>query len=317
MNGMDLLDAMEHIDPEYIEKAENYRARKKKKVPLWVGSIAAAACVCLVVGISVWNMQKTARVYSVAEALSDEAPMILGDAYEEAPEEAAVEEAAGSYDAAEAYDSIEETAEDTADYAAAKEEEEADTAADIDMDAYPRMVMLKGVLYYDSGEISTETRSSDGTIEESVSFVPEKDGQSNFGTGYEFRYGENPNTVDVFIDDAWYTFLKYDGWSETVNQYLSIQKGTSDSDAPVNEDTYSEARSYSPEVMDLQSRISAAMANRELPFVVSSSILENPDRVHVVVTTTNKEDMDRLKGYDLSGRLIEIEYREGAEAAEE
>lgn len=69
--------------------------------------------------------------------------------------------------------------------------------------------------------------------------------------------------------------------------------------------------------MDLQSRINAAMANREIPFEIPSSILENPDRVHVVVTTANKEDMDRLKGYDLSGRLIEIEYREGAKAAEE
>lgn len=82
------------------------------------------------------------------------------------------------------------------------------------------------------------------------------------------------------------------------------------SDIPSDEDTYHEAREYSAELTDLQNRISEAMINKELPFVIESAIYENPDRLHVVVTTKDEELLARLKAFDTTGRLLEIEYSE-------
>lgn len=82
------------------------------------------------------------------------------------------------------------------------------------------------------------------------------------------------------------------------------------SDIPVDEDTYHEAREYSAELTDLQNRISEAMINKELPFVIESAIYENPDRLHVIVTTKDEELLARLKAFDTTGRLLEIEYSE-------
>jgi flagellar biosynthesis/type III secretory pathway M-ring protein FliF/YscJ len=96
-----------------------------------------------------------------------------------------------------------------------------------------------------------------------------------------------------------------------MNQQESMQhekKGNEGTEIPVDEDTYSEARIYSSEILDLQNRISNAMTNNELPFVTTSEILENPDRVRVTVTTTDEEAIKLLKTYDKSGKLLEIEY---------
>lgn len=82
-------------------------------------------------------------------------------------------------------------------------------------------------------------------------------------------------------------------------------------DAPVDESTYHDAREYSAEIMDLQERISQAMINHELPFVASSAILENPDRVEVEVTTQDEALLEKLREFDKTGELLEIVYQDG------
>lgn len=83
-------------------------------------------------------------------------------------------------------------------------------------------------------------------------------------------------------------------------------------DAPVDENTYSEARDYSEEILDLQNRISAAMGpGHELYFVTVAEILENPDRLHVIVNTTDEELINTLKSYNTDGVNMEIEYSAG------
>ena len=80
-------------------------------------------------------------------------------------------------------------------------------------------------------------------------------------------------------------------------------------DAPVDETTYSEAKEYSTDILDLQNRISAAMGpGNELSFVTTSMILENPDRLHVVVNTSDTAAIELLKSYNTSGVNLEIEY---------
>ena len=50
--------------------------------------------------------------------------------------------------------------------------------------------------------------------------------------------------------------------------------------------------------------------NNELPFVTSSAIYENPDRIHVRVNTTDKDLIAKLQAFDTTGKLLEIEYSE-------
>jgi hypothetical protein len=84
---------------------------------------------------------------------------------------------------------------------------------------------------------------------------------------------------------------------------------TGGADIPVDDFAYKDAGEYSDELIDLQNRISTAMANGELLFVVSSAIYENPDRLHVEVTTDDEDLINKLKAYDTTGELLEIEYR--------
>lgn len=75
---------------------------------------------------------------------------------------------------------------------------------------YPAMLRVKGLLYYDSGEISDALRCGmmDGQVTSSVDGVPMEDDQSNFGSGYGYQYGID--TIEVCIDQEWHIFISYD-----------------------------------------------------------------------------------------------------------
>lgn len=47
MRGMEFLDKLEHIDPAYLEEAEQFSAKKRRRLPKW--GIALAACLALLV----------------------------------------------------------------------------------------------------------------------------------------------------------------------------------------------------------------------------------------------------------------------------
>lgn len=97
---------------------------------------------------------------------------------------------------------------------------------------------------------------------------------------------------------------------------LVVESSNTTQDVPVNEETYQEARDYSAELTDLQNRISEAMMNKELPFVTSSAIYENPDRLHVTVNTTDEDLIAKLQAFDTTGELLDIEYSESAAVLE-
>lgn len=62
------------------------------------------------------------------------------------------------------------------------------------------------------------------------------------------------------------------------------------------------------DVTELQNRVSSAMISGDLPFVVSSSVYENPYRLYIVVTSDSESDLQRLFKLDYVGGIIEIEY---------
>ena len=75
------------------------------------------------------------------------------------------------------------------------------------------MVMVDGLLYYDTGKESTiEARCGmmDGEITSTVdaSEIPTKDNQSNFGVGFGYQYGIN-NSIEIQMEDGtWFVFQR-------------------------------------------------------------------------------------------------------------
>ena len=75
------------------------------------------------------------------------------------------------------------------------------------------MIMIDGLLYYDTGKESTlEGRCGmmDGEITSTVdaSEIPTEDNQSNFGFGFGYQYGIN-NSIDIQLEDGtWYVFQR-------------------------------------------------------------------------------------------------------------
>lgn len=64
-------------------------------------------------------------------------------------------------------------------------------------------------------------------------------------------------------------------------------------------------------VTELQDKVSEAMRNHELPFVVVSAVYENPYRLYVVVTSDAEEDLQKLWDLDSAGGVLEVEYAPG------
>lgn len=75
----------------------------------------------------------------------------------------------------------------------------------------PRMVQVGGELYIDTGERITLLRCGvmDGEITETVgpNEVPEEDGCSNFGTGYQYQIA-GVYSIDVVINGDWCRFQR-------------------------------------------------------------------------------------------------------------
>lgn len=83
------------------------------------------------------------------------------------------------------------------------------------------MVMVGGRLYYDTGRESTlETLCGlpDGTIDSTVegSEIPTQDNQSNFGAGFDYQYGADDDTLEIFIDGKWMVFEHREGTGRQV-----------------------------------------------------------------------------------------------------
>lgn len=176
MNVIDFLQAMEQIDDKYIEEA-NKKVEKKHIKFAWKPyyNIAALVAICVIAAVAVKTLPRnsvdTAAPAQVEYFAEEEAQMCSPEACLEA----------------------------------AKIEEDVESA----MSDYPALIMINGVLYCDSGEISTDGRCGvmDGEITSTCDEIPTTDNQSNFGTGYSYQIFEN--RIDVLIDEQWHIFVPY------------------------------------------------------------------------------------------------------------
>lgn len=91
----------------------------------------------------------------------------------------------------------------------------------------PPMVKIDGVLYLDTGFRRSEAWSHvDGEITSQVanSKKPTENDQSNFGTGYAYRFGETEGTVYVLIDTQWLVFATEEARQQLqFGMYPSVQ----------------------------------------------------------------------------------------------
>lgn len=61
-------------------------------------------------------------------------------------------------------------------------------------------------------------------------------------------------------------------------------------------------------LIELQNKISQKMTNKELPFVVSSSLMEDKNWVEVQVTTNKESELKKIRELDVIGGAISIRY---------
>lgn len=202
MRGKDLLREIEYIDDDLIEEAKDTTVMAKKVTGKWVswGSLAAV----FVLSAIAFIVLKTNGLLSIYQ-----------DTTESCVEESCVEESAETTAevtlqsaAVEDTASPEEGAEEKAtDYVDKQFSTETVTeSAEVDM---PALIMVDGVIYYDSAEINEEPRCGvmDGEITSICEEIPSENDQSNFGTG--FGYQKMENRVEVLIDGEWHIFLPY------------------------------------------------------------------------------------------------------------
>ena len=112
---------------------------------------------------------------------------------------------------------------------------------------------------------------------------------------------DNPDiNIDAPVDENTY---------HEENQQTQSEKTITETNPPTSSatETFNEVITLEY-ITELQTKISAAMSNGELPFVSSSAVYENPYRLHVVVTSNAENDLSKLKAFDTIGGASEIEY---------
>ena len=199
MNERQLFEAIGQVDDDLILAADRPAVRRRKKPVYWMPALSAAACAgLLMVGVVGW------RAGSSKGGLMESAAVAAEGASEQAEAAAPDEAMVGSANpfAEDNGAPVEGSADGTY-----KAQDSAESGIAI---APAHAVMLEGVVYYDTCVISDTDPSAapDGTITSAVDdqSFPAEDGQSNFGTGYAYRYGSADGTVEVLIDGVWWIF---------------------------------------------------------------------------------------------------------------
>ena len=190
MNERQLFEAIGQVDDDLILAADRPAVRRRKKPVYWMPALSVAACAgLLMVGVVGWRAGSSKGDLMESAAVTAEGASEQPEAAT-APDEAMV-------------GSANPFAEDNG----VPVEDSAESSIAL---APAHAVMLEGVVYYDTCAISNTDPSAvpDGTITSAVDdqSFPTEDGQSNFGTGYAYRYGSADGTVEVLIDGVWWIF---------------------------------------------------------------------------------------------------------------
>lgn len=201
MNERQLFEAIGQVDDDLILAADRPAVRRRKKPVYWMPALSVAACAgLLMVGVVGWRAGS-----SKGDLMESSAAMAEERSAEQSEAAAAPNEAMVGSANPFAEDNgapVEDSADGTY-----KAQDSAESGIAL---APAHAVMLEGVVYYDTCAISDTDPSAtpDGTITSAVDdqSFPAEDEQSNFGTGYAYRYGSADGTVEVLIDGVWWIF---------------------------------------------------------------------------------------------------------------
>ena len=201
MNERQLFEAIGQVDDDLILAADRPVVRRRKRPVYWMPALSVAACAgLLMVGVVGW------RAGSSKGDLMESSAAMAEERSAEQPEAAAAPNEAMVGSATPFAEDNGAPVEGSAD-GTYKAQDSAESSIAI---APAHAVMLEGVVYYDTCAISDTDPSAapDGTITSAVDdqSFPAEDGQSNFGTGYAYRYGSADGTVEVLIDGVWWIF---------------------------------------------------------------------------------------------------------------
>ena len=200
MNERQLFEAIGQVDDDLILAADRPVVRRRKKPVYWMPALSVAACAgLLMVGVAGWRAGSSKNDFMESAAVTAEGASEQAEAAA-APDEAMVGSA----------NPFAEDNGSTAERSTDSSYKAGDSAESSIALAPAHAVMLEGVVYYDTCAISDTDPSAapDGTITSAVDdqSFPAEDGQSNFGTGYAYRYGSADGTVEVLIDGVWWIF---------------------------------------------------------------------------------------------------------------
>ena len=201
MNERQLFDAIGQVDDDLILAADRPAVRRRKKPVYWMPALSVAACAgLLMVGVVGWRAGNSKNDLMESSAAMAEERAAEQPEAAAAPDEAMV--SAANPFAEDGGTPVEGSADGTY-----KASDSAESGIAI---APAHAVMLEGVVYFDTGTASDTDPSAapDGTITSTVDSdsFPTEDGQSNFGTGYAYRYGSTDGTLEVLMDGTWWIF---------------------------------------------------------------------------------------------------------------
>lgn len=197
MNERQLFDAIGQVDDDLILAADRPAVRRRKKPVYWMPALSAAACAgLLLVGVVGWRAGNSKNDFVESTVA----------AAETAPEAAA----APDEPLMSAVSPYADEGSSPADGGTDSTYKAGDSAESSIAIAPARAVMLEGVVYFGTAAVSDTDADAapDGTITSTVDSdsFPTEDGQSNFGTGYAYRYGSIDGTLEVLIDGEWWIF---------------------------------------------------------------------------------------------------------------
>ena len=188
MNERQLFEAIGRVDDDLILAADRPAVRRRKKPVYWMPALSVAACAgLLMVGVAGWRAGSSKNDFiENAAAAAETAPEAAA-----APDEPLMSAASPYSD--EGSSPVEDNTDGTY-----KAEDSAESSIAI------------APAHYDTCTVSgTDVKAApDGTITSTVDSdsFPTEDGQSNFGTGYAYRYGSENGTLEVQIDGEWWIF---------------------------------------------------------------------------------------------------------------
>ncbi len=167
-------------------------------------------------------------------------------------------------------------------------------------------------------EGTQETEAPDETVTENIATEDPETTVQDVPADSNGEYNEEVSSSDLTIDTSEFFGGSYTDANgkfvivlteDTPANRAAIcrELGRSESNTSFVKGTYTLAY-----LTELQTKITNAMVNKEIPFVVSSGVYEMTNNIVVGVTTNDETELAKLYALDTIGGAIKVEYSTGA-----